>query len=245
MKKAGLLLLAVFLMTIKPSLGQERNKEVMIKKIFAVLAEKDEEGFVNLFPDAKTLKEYMLKALNADTSAKENSEVKAFLEGMEDSTMQLEFRESYFNYIRLGEEKGVDWLKTKFVSYTVDSVQIEEDGISTPMLKGKIYFTVDTTKYFLAFDEVIWFENKGWYGVNVERIDVVAREKETDVYDWDGKIVDSTLQVMDSVVAATIADSAMTTITEVPVTQKKTDKKKPEKNKSTKKKSDSPIRKPE
>ena len=50
---------------------------------------------------------------------------------------------------------------------------------------------------------------------------------------------------MDSVVAATIADSAMTTITEVPVTQKKTDKKKPEKNKSTKKKSDSPIRKPE
>ena len=113
------------------------------------------------------------------------------------------------------------------------------------MLKGTIYFTVDTTKYFLAYDEVIWFDNKGWYGVNVERIDVVAREKETDVYDWDGKIVDSTLQVMDSVVAATIADSTMTTITEVPVTQKKTDKKKPEKNKSTKKKSDSPIRKPE
>ena len=244
MKKTGLVLLALFLMTAKPSFGQEKNKEVMIKKIFAVLAEKDEEGFVNLFPDAKTIKAYMLRALTADTANAD--EANALLAAVEDSSMQQEFREDFYKYILMGVDNGVDWLKAKFVSYTADSILIEEDGMKTPMLKGKIYFDVDTMKYFLAYDEVIWFDNKGWYGVSIDWVNLIAKENERDAYDWDGKIVDSTLQVMDSVVAATIADSTMTAITdETPAPKKKIDKQKPEKNKSFKKKSENPARKPE
>jgi len=245
MKKAGLVLLAVFLIITTPSSGQEKNKEVMIKKIFAVLAEKDEEGFVNLFPDALTLKAYMIKAFKIDTTDKDNSETKAFLDSMDDESMQQEFREDFLKFIRMGEDKGVDWLNAKFISYLADSIMVDEEGAKTPMLKGKIYFDIGIEKYFLSYNQVIWFENRGWYGVNINRIDLVTRENEADVYDWDGKVVDSSLFVMDSVVSATIADSTMITITEIPVTKKKTDKAQPEKNKPLKKKSKSPARKPE
>ncbi len=245
MRVRGLVLLTVFLMSTMPSLCQEKNKEAAVKKIFSVLAEKDEDGFVNLFPDAATIKTFMLKALNKEGDTKDAEEIKTFVAALEDSTMQIDLREDYFKYIHMGEDIGVDWSRATFNSFTADSVQVEQSGIKTFMLKGKIYFAVDTAKYFLAYDEVIWFDNIGWYGVSIDRVDVRSKDNNEDGYVWDGRVVDSTLMIMDSVVAATIADSAMTVIADTMPAGKNKGNKKPEKNKSTKNKLQTPARKPE
>jgi hypothetical protein len=245
MRVRGLVLLTIFLIITKPSLCQEKNKGAAIKKIFSVLAEKDEEGFLNLFPDVATMKTFMLKALNKEGATKNAEEIKTFVAALEDSTMQIDLREDYFKYIRMGEDNGVDWSRATFISFTADSVQVEQSGIKTSMLKGKIYFTVDTAKFFLAYDEVIWFDNTGWYGVSIDRVDARSKENNDDGYVWDGRIVDTTLMIMDSVVAATIADSAMTVIAEAMPAGKNKSNKKSEKNKSTKSKLQTPARKPE
>ena len=244
MKRTGLVLLAVFLTSLNTSFSQEKNKEVMIKKIFAVLAEGDEQGFVYLFPDAAILKDFMITTLSKDSATKYNTELMAFLSTMDDSTMQIDIRESFNKYILLGENHGVDWSKAAFVSYTADSIMTEENGMKTPMLEGKIYFDVGDVNYFLAYNQVIWFENKGWYGVSIDRIDLKSRENEEIGYDWDGKPIDTTLMVMDSVVAVTtVADTNMTVITaEKPPLKNKTNKQ-PVKSKSTKTKLQTPIRK--
>lgn len=244
MKRTGLVLLAIFLISQTPSFGQEKNKEVMVKKIFAVLADGDEQGFVYLFPDAVILKEFMTKTLSKDSAAKYDTELKAFLFAMDDSTMQIDIREDFHKYIRMGETHGVDWTKAVFVSFVADSVMVEEDGMKAPMLEGKIYFDVEGVNYFLAYNQVIWFNNKGWYGVSIDRIDLKNRENEEAGYDWDGRGVDTTLMVMDSVVAVTtVADTNMTVIAEEKPIIKPKSNKQSGKSKSVKTKSQSPIRK--
>lgn len=237
-------MLAFFLTSLNTSFSQEKNKEVMIKKIFAVLADGDEQGFVYLFPDAAILKDFMVTTLSNDSAAKYDTELKAFLSAMDDSTMQIDIREDFHKYIRSGENHGVNWSKAAFVSFTADSVMTEEDGMKAPILKGKIYFDVGDVNYFLAYNQVIWFDNKGWYGVSIDRIDLKSREYEEIGYDWDGKPVDTALMVMDSVVAVTtVADTNMTVITaEKPPLKNKTSKQ-PGKSKSTKVKLQTAIRK--
>lgn len=244
MKKARLVLLVAFLLMTRLSFGQEKDRDVMIKKIFSVLAQKDEEGFVDLFPDAVTLKEFMMTTLNKDSAAKYDTELTDILSSMNDSAMQVDIRENFHKYIRIGESHGVDWAKAKLISFIADSSIIEEDGMKAPMLTGKIYFDIDAVNYFLAYSEVIWFENKGWYGVTIDRVDLKSRENEEVGYDWDGRGVDTTLMVMDSVVAVTtVADTNMTVIADKKPGAKPKNNKQPGKNKSTKPKSQTPIRK--
>ena len=246
MKIAGLVLLSIFLLAAKNSQSQEKNREQMIKKIFSVFAEKDEDGFVNLFPPAALLKEFVFKRLNKDITASDNVETKAFLATLNDSIMQIELKQDLQKYLQMGETIGVDWLKAKFVSFTADSITLEESGLNTMMLKGKIYFNVDATSYFLDYDETIWFDEKGWYGVSINRVDVKSKEFDVENFDWDGKIVDSTLMAMDSVVAVTIADTVMTNIADpLESIKKKKNKeaKESEKKKPVKIKTKSPIRK--
>ncbi|MDZ4794983.1 MAG: hypothetical protein SGI83_11945 [Bacteroidota bacterium] len=245
MKISALLLLPFFMITATTSFGQEKNKEVMIKKIFTALAEKDEDGFVDLFPDVKTIKGFMLKSLAKNGGGKDEQEVKSFLESLDDSSMQIEFREDFQKYIRMGETHGVDWSMARFHSYTTDSVQVTEDGITTPMLKGKIYFILDTAKFFINYDEVIWFDPHGWYGVNINLIDRKSRENEAEGFDWDSQVVDSTLMIMDSAVAATMSDTGMTVIAEVIPPGKNKMNKEKEKNKPIKTKTKAHARKPE
>lgn len=249
MKTKMLLLLSFFIIAGATSFGQEKNKEVMIKKIFTVFMEKDEDGFLDLFPDVATLKGFMLKTLGKDTVQQNQEEVRSFLATMDDSLMQIEFREDFQKYVRMGEEQGVDWSMARFLSYTADSVTVTEGGVKTPMLKGKIYFTVDTATFFLNYDQVIWFENRGWYGISIDRIDRKSRENEELGFDWDGRVVDSSLMIMDSAVAATMSDTGMTVIAEVipPGKNKKLKQKdkEPEKNKPIKTKTKTEARKPE
>lgn len=246
MKTKTLLLVPFFALIATTSFGQEKNKEVMVKKIFTALMEKDEEGFVHLFPDAATLKGFMLKTLAKDRTEDEDR-LRSFIATMNDSLMQLEFRDDFQKYTRIGEEHGVDWSMARFHSYTADSVMVTEDGMIIPMLKGKIYFTVDTANFFLSYDEVVWIENRGWFGVSIDRIDRKSRENEEQGFDWDGQVVDSTLMIMDSAVAATMSDTGMTVIAEVipPGKNKKEKDKEPEKNKPLKTKSKTEARKPE
>lgn len=244
MKRTGLVLLAIFLTSVNTSFSQEKNKEVMIKKIFTVLAEGDEQGFVYLFPDAKIIKKFMIEKLANDTANGNADEMKDFLDGFVDSSMQIELGNDFNKYILLGENHGVNWSKAVFVSYTADSITTEENGMKAPMLEGKIYFDVGDVNYFLAYNQVIWFDNKGWYGVSIDRIDLKSRESEEVGYDWDGKPVDTTLMVMDSVVAVTtVADTNMTVITAEKSPLKSKTSKQPVKSKSTKTKLQTPIRK--
>jgi len=246
MKRSGVVLLTFFLLGAQLSFCQEKNKETLIRKIFSVLADKDEQGFINLFPDAATIKSFLAKSFTRDTSGADDGEIKAYLAAMNDSMMQADLKDDFDKYIRIGENHGVDWDKARFVSFTADSALVEEDGMKVPMLRGKIYFNVEADKFFLAYDEVIWFDNKGWYGVNINRIDLKRRENEGEDFDWDGEIADSTLLLMDSVVAvSTVADTMMTVITEDIHGAKNKPNKQPAKNKAAKTKNKSPIRKPE
>lgn len=244
--KSAVVVLVMFLFLVKPSFGQERDKEAMIKKIFTVFVEKDEEGYMSLFPDASMLKEFIVSNLNKDSSLNNNPEMQATLGAIQDSSLQSELKIRFQKYLQMGESSGVNWTLAKFVSYTADSVLLEDEMMKAPMLKGKIYFEVGETAFFLAYNEVLLFDNKGWYGVSVERIDLKSKENENIGYDWDAKGVDTNLMVMDSVVSvAAVADTAMTVISEGVSPVKNKTGKQPGKNKFTKTKVQTPIRKEE
>ena len=242
--KSAVVVLVISLFLAKPSFSQERDKEAMIKKIFAVFAEKDEEGYMSLFPDAAMLKEFIVSKLNKDSALNNNPEMQATLDAIQDSSLQSELKIRFQKYLQMGESNGVNWTLAKFVSYTADSILIEDEMMKAPMLKGKIYFEVGGTAFFIAYNEVILFDNKGWYGVSVERIDFKSKENENIGYDWDAKGVDTNLMVMDSVVAVTtVADTSMTVIAQDIKPVKNKTNKDPGKSKSAKTKLQTPIRK--
>lgn len=160
--------------------SQEVDKNVIVKKVFEVLKNKNEDGFVQLFPDRKTFISYFEKII------KDTSEAAPYLnEIATDSLYEIQYREDFERAIKMGEEKGVDWEKSEFVKSVIDSALINEEDFNYPSLKGKIYFTVNRTEFFLSFSSIIYFEGKGWYGVDIEKIDLTSKEKNTDD-DWDG-----------------------------------------------------------
>ena len=119
MKYILIVLLATMAM---PTFSQEKDKEVMIKKIFRTLQQKDESGFIKLFPDAAIMKEFVLKEIGEDTL---NEEYKTMLADITNSSLQKEFGEMFKEIIEKGEGKGVEWAKTNFVSFTADT-SVEE-----------------------------------------------------------------------------------------------------------------------
>jgi hypothetical protein len=232
------ILIILFATLAVPSFSQEKNKEVMIKKIFTVLQQKDEAGFVKLFPDAVIMKELIIKQIGQDTAGITGDEYNTMLAELSDSSLQKEFGEMFREIIEQGENKGVEWAKTNFESYLVDSLMDEES--KTAMLYGKIYFNVNKTEYFLKFEEIIWFENLGWYGVSIDRIDEKSKENDPEEMAWNA--VDSTM-MMDS--AAAIIDTAMATPETAPDVKPLKNSKEPVKNKTVKPKNQSPANKPE
>jgi hypothetical protein len=168
--------------------AQVTNKDEMIRKIFAVLGNKDEEGYIKLFPDAATIKAFLSTLIKADTSGDMNAMITDYISQITDSSLRVDLRKDFKRYIRKGEDKGVDWGHSVFVSYTADSIMEKKDGIEAPKLTGKIYFNSNNKEYFLKFNDIIWFENKGWYGVGINRVDEKSKENNDESEEIDEEI---------------------------------------------------------
>jgi hypothetical protein len=166
--------------------AQEKNRADMVKKIFQVLQDKDEEGFVKLFPDAATIKIFLTALYGKDSSVENDNRrnVNTMTYQLPDSVLQIKYRESFMEAIEIGEKKGIDWDKTSYVSYVADSTFNKQTKMF--ILSGKIYFNTDEKEYFLSFDEIAWFKNLGWYGVDIDRIDEKSKENDQEVFEWDG-----------------------------------------------------------
>lgn len=177
-KLKGAILVALILLSGMAN-AQEKNKDVMIKHIFSLLKAGDEEGFVRLFPDAAVTKTFLRSMFEKDTSKEATVEMlNEFLEKLTDEELQKGYREEFQKTILEAANNDIDLAKAIFVSYTADSAIKEDETLKAPMLSGKIYFTSGDTDYFMAYRDIIWFENKGWYGVSINRIDKKSRENE-------------------------------------------------------------------
>lgn len=174
MKRMKLIMTISLVILFAASDAQIKDKDAMVKKIFTVLQQKDKEGFVRLFPDAATSKIFLVKILGEESSAERDE----LLASLTDSSMQSEFRETFSQVIKQGEERGIDWAQTKLISYLADSST--EEHTKMPKLNGKIYFNAGKKEYFMVYDEVIWFEGLGWYGVDIGRIDEKSKEYKPD-----------------------------------------------------------------
>jgi hypothetical protein len=214
------------------SFSQEKDKDVMVKKIFKILQQKDDKSFVHLFPNAVTTKEFARKLMGEDSTYEGSEEFNNMMETLTDSVLQERYREMFMEIITDGEKKGVEWAKTNFVSYTADSSIHEETKMAK--LEGKIYFNIDKMEYFLKYNDIIWFENHGWYGVTFDRVDEKSKENEPEEFDL--SVRDSVSMMMDTAIAAPVEKPAIkpTKSNTVPV-----------KNKPVKTKSQSPANKPE
>lgn len=192
MKKIACILTATAVISLAPAYSQVREKNAMVKKVFTVLKTKDEKGFVKLFPDAATTKKYILQMMGGDSSL---GMLKEMMAEITDSSLQEEYGTDFQQIISRGEKKGVEWSSATLVKYTLDS-SISEEGM--PMLNGKIYFNSKGKAYFLSYNDIIKFGDEGWYGVNIERVDLKSKENEPEVIDWEVFGTDS-VAIADSV----------------------------------------------
>lgn len=181
MNKLRGIIFALLLVISAAASGQEKDKDVMIKRIFAVLKNGDEDGYVKLFPDAAVTKEFILGMFKKDTSKEASAEMlNAFFEKLTDEELEQAYRREFKRTIKLASSNGIDLSKSTLVSYSADSATKEDESLKASMLSGKIYFTVGDSACFMSYRDIIWFENKGWYGIHIYRIDRKSLENEPD-----------------------------------------------------------------
>lgn len=173
MRKATWILLVMLIALQVAGYSQVSNKDEMVKRVFEVLKNKDEQGFIKLYPDAVTIKQLLGKLMasrfKSDTTGEIKREYDRKLEGITDSMLAKELHAEFKKYIDRGENIGIDWSKTVFVSYTSDSTFKPTGDFAISELSGKIYFNYNSKEYFLLFSDIIYFE-KGWYGVEINRV---------------------------------------------------------------------------
>jgi hypothetical protein len=175
--KGKIFLLVIFFAIGNALQAQMPNKDSMAHKLFSVLKNKDEEGFVKLFPDAQATKEFVRFVFLKD-SAKVIMlpMLETMLNDITDEQLLKTSRTIFKTAITDAEDYGVIWANAKLQSYTADSVFSDDEIMPVSQLSGKIYFSVDTAQYFLEYNNVIWFEHKGWYGVGISNIAPKHRE---------------------------------------------------------------------
>jgi len=239
MKKATWILLVMLIALRVTGYSQVSNKDEMVKKIFEVLKNKDEEGFIKLYPDAATIKrlvwQLMAKKLESDTSGQIKKELQRQLDALTDSVIAAKVREDFKRYIAKGEKIGIEWSKIVFVSYTSDSTFEKADEFPVSKLSRKIYFDYNRKEYFLAFGDVVGLE-KGWYGGEITRVD--ERSKENELSNW---TEDDKIEMAKTADSLRIVDSVAASIQSPPIKKPK----QPVKNQPVKSKSQQPAKKPE
>src|SRR5258706_29681 len=87
--------------------------------------------------------------------------------------------------------------------------QVSDEDTKMPKLNGKIYFNSGKKDYFMIYDEVIWFEDLGWYGVDIGKIDEKSKENEPEEVDRSAD-EDSAMMMLDTIIAR--PDTAMKAI---------------------------------
>ncbi len=245
MSKLKLVLIIAFISVVQVSFAQEKEKDVMIKNIVTILKNNDKAGFVKLFPNAEIMKKFLIKLMSKDSSDAEGMAemMNEFINKITDSSLNAEYGNEYDKVIAKGNSKGIEWGKISLVSYTADSSQSDEGKFDAPKLTGKIYFNVDAKEYFMAYDNIIWFEDKGWYGVSIDRIDLKSKENEEEVRDYSEMFPDTVGYLPnDSFDIIEVRDTAVKA--EVPKPVKKTTPAKPA-TKPVKSKTSTPARKPQ
>jgi len=215
MKKIKSILLIALAMLQITAFSQVSSKEEMVKRIFEVLKNKDEEGFIKLYPDAATIKQLVWKLmapqLESDTSGQMKMTLQGELDAITDSVIGAKVREDFKRYIAKGEKIGIDWSKTVFMSYTSDSIFEKKDEFPISKLSGKIYFDYNGKEYFLAFGDIVRLE-KGWYGCEITKLD--EKSKENEASSWND---DVQLQMAIAADSTRYADSAAASVKSPPV----------------------------
>ena len=159
------------------SKAQVVSKEIMVQKIFSVFHDKDEAGYIRLFPDAAGTRYFLMEILKRQSGVDTtNPAFTDLFNEITDSSLKEEYLVDFHRYLKKGEKNGVDWSKTVFVSYAADSVMSTNPEIPFPELSGKIYFKSGGVDYFMNFREVLWFKDKGWVGVDISRVDKKENE---------------------------------------------------------------------
>jgi hypothetical protein len=244
MKKIKWILLIILATIQIAGHSQASDKDEMIKKIFSAFKNKDEKAYIKLFPDVATIKDFFITLSKSDTTGEMDQMIKASIDEMTDSSLQASLARDFRKYIKVSEQKGVAWNHAVFTSHNAVSLTENQDGITASKLKGKLYFTSDNKEYFIKFDDIIWFESKGWYGVEIKRIDEKSKENMPDdmedFYDDEDEPGSKTINSAD-MDSTLMIDSIAKRMMEKPV--KKT--KQPVKPKPAKPNTQTPAKKPE
>lgn len=230
--KCPLVIIIVSVLSIPAVYSQVSNKDEMIRKVFATLKSKNENEFVKLFPDSVTLRTLFKKVVEKmdDPAAEEE------LAGMF-GEMQEKIREDFNKAIERGEKAGVNWASSSLATYTADSTRSEEDMFQVSKVGGVMYFKSNDKDYFLRYDDIIWFEDKGWYGISFKGIGKKGEEKDLDFKEF-GDAPDSVKMDLDE--PASVTPDTAYRIIEEPKAKPKT----PVKKKSPTSKTQTPARKP-
>lgn len=203
MKNIRLLLLAILFFFALPALhAQVKSADTLVHRIFGTLQAKDQQAFVQLYPNAQqfgrfirnimeqTMKsEEIKKLMEADEKTKGINldslievQVAAISSPESMKKMQEEFGKTFQQIIKKGETKGVAWNKAKLTGFTLDTVAVEAAGApfqpkGIKEAKGVIDFTVDNVPYQLAFNKMMYIESEGgWFGADFSQ---VARKGES------------------------------------------------------------------
>jgi hypothetical protein len=240
MKKIKCLVTTFLILITFTGYSQIKDKETMLKKIFETLKNDDAEGFVKLFPDITTMKSFMNDIKMKDTS-RQMDEVKDYLDDLNDSVFQQQFRRTFEKTKKKAVDKGIDLSSAQWTSFTADIDSVKDGQVKTTALKGMIYFTAGNKDYFIRYNDIIWFGDKGWYGVSIRNIDEKGKEHGPDISVDMGENEDAAV-LMDSALVdpAVAADTIAMPVNEKPKAKSKT----PVKNKPVQKKTQTPARKP-
>lgn len=244
MSKLKLVLIIAFISVVQVSFAQEKEKDVMIKNIVTILKNNDKAGFVKLFPNAEIMKEFLIKLMSKDSNEEDGMAemMNGFINKITDSSLNAEYGNEFDKVMAKGNSKGIEWGKINLASYTADSSQSDEGKFDAPKLTGKIYFNVDAKEYFMAYDNIIWFEDKGWYGVSIERIDLKSKENEEEEIMID-ESMDSATAIIDTISYEIAAVDTVIKAPAKPVKKATPAKPKPA-TKPTPSKTKTPARKP-
>jgi len=207
-----LISILAFCFLLQQAQAQVSNPDTMIHKMFATLKAKDEKAFVALYPNAsqfgkmmRVMMEQMLKSeamqqmmamdeksKNMNVDSLINTEVAKLNNPEVFAEMEKKFSKSFQKIIEKGESKGVDWKEARLVSYTMDSVSLDEENIEMfkgsgiRNIKGVIDFRSGDSAYQMSFDKIVYLPaDGGWFGGEFPQL---VRQGESLAADFDTDI---------------------------------------------------------
>ena len=215
MKNARRVLFAFLLLSLTNLQAQEKNADTLVHRVFAALKAKDQQAFIQLYPNAQqfgrfirnimeqTMKSEEIKKLMAADEKSKGLNIDSLIDAQVVAVsspeamgkMQEEFEKTFQQIIEKGEKKGIRWNEAKLTGYTLDTVEVENGAApfqpkGIKEAKGVIDFMVGTVPYQMAFTKMMYIESEGgWFGADFSQ---VARKGESLEPDQEGAVKDET-----------------------------------------------------